>query len=216
MNAAAGPIGPTGRVNVLERLRREIYEGVREPGSKVVQTDVAREYGVSATPVREAMRDLVNEGLLTAEPHRAARVRALDPAEAVDINELRLVLEPYAASIAALHISTAEIDELVRLNESMTDATGGDWVELNHRFHMVIIEATRNPTLVAMLTNLRLVSRFYFSAALRADGGDYGKRNRQHDELIDQLRRRNTDGAAATTRGHFSSSDELRRRLTQG
>ncbi|RZI88846.1 MAG: GntR family transcriptional regulator, partial [Microbacterium sp.] len=68
-------VGQTGRESALERLRREIYEGIRAPGERVVQTDVAKQYGVSATPVREAMRDLVNEGLLTVEPHRAARVR---------------------------------------------------------------------------------------------------------------------------------------------
>lgn len=207
-------VGPTGRETVLERLRQEIYEGVRAPGSRVVQTEVAREYGVSATPVREAMRDLVNEGLLTAEPHRAARVRDLDPAEAVDINELRLVLEPYAAKVAAQHISATEVAQLSALATHMNGATGSQWVELNHRFHMIIIEATRNPTLVAMLSNLRLVSRFYFSAALRADGGDYAKRNRQHESLIEQLRRRDSEGAARTMLEHFSSSDELRRRLS--
>lgn len=206
---------PTGRETVLDRLRREIYEGVRAPGARVVQTDVAKAYGVSATPVREAMRDLVNEGLLTAEPHRAARVRDLDPAEAVDINDLRLLLEPYAAQAAAPHISADELAELESLDAAMAHATGPDWVELNHRFHLVIIHATRNPTLVAMLTNLRHVSRFYFEAALRADGGDYAHRNRQHREIIAHLRRRDGAAAAATMSAHFSPSAELRRRLTR-
>lgn len=208
-------VGPTGRESALERLRREIYEGIRAPGERVVQTDVAKQYGVSATPVREAMRDLVNEGLLTVEPHRAARVRQLDPAEAIDINNLRLLLEPYAAAEAAPHMSASEIAELERLDAEMSGATGAEWVELNHRFHQVIIDATRNPTLVSILTNLRMVSRFYFSAALRADGGDYGKRNRQHRELIDCFRRRDADGAHRVMAAHFSSSDELRRRLTK-
>lgn len=206
-------MGPTSREAALERLRREIYEGTRVPGSRVVQTDIAKEYGISATPVREAMRDLVNEGLLTVEPHRAARVRSLDPAEAVDINNLRLVLEPYAAFEAAPHISEGELEQLEALNAQMTTATGREWIELNHRFHLVIIAATRNPTLVGVLTNLRHVSRFYFEAALRADGGDYAKRNRQHDELIACLRRRDAAAARDVMAAHFSSSEELRRRI---
>ncbi len=208
-------VGPTDRESALERLRREIYDGVRSPGERVVQTEVAKQYGVSATPVREAMRDLVGEGLLTAEPHRAARVRQLDPAEAIDINNLRLLLEPYAAAEAAPHISVHEIAELERLDVLMAEATGAEWVELNHLFHQVIIDATRNPTLVSILKNLRMVSRFYFEAALRADGGDYAKRNRQHRELIDCFRRRDADRARAVMAQHFSSSDELRRRLTK-
>lgn len=204
----------TNRESVLARLRSEIYGGARAPGSRLVQTDLAREYGVSATPVREAMRDLVNEGLITAVAHRAARVRRLDPAEAVDINELRLLLEPYAARQAVERISADEIAELEDLHRRMSGVASGDWVELNHRFHMVIIEATRNPTLVGILTNLRNVSRFYFEAALRADGGDYAKRDREHGRIIDCLRRRDADGIEATMAAHFSPSAELRRRLT--
>lgn len=204
----------TNRESVLARLRSEIYGGARAPGSRLVQTDLAREYGVSATPVREAMRDLVNEGLITATAHRAARVRELDPAEAVDINELRLVLEPYAARQAAERISPTELAELEDLHERMPGAEGSVWVELNHRFHTVIIEATRNPTLVGILANLRNVSRFYFEAALRADGGDYAKRDREHARIIAALRRRDADEVEAIMATHFSPSVELRRRLT--
>jgi len=204
----------TNRESVLARLRSEIYGGSRAPGSRLVQTELAREYGVSATPVREAMRDLVNEGLITATAHRAARVRELDPAEAVDINDLRLVLEPYAARQAAERISPAELAELEELHARMPGSEGSVWVELNHRFHMIIIAATRNPTLIGVLTNLRNVSRFYFEAALRADGGDYAKRDREHQRIIAALRRRDAEEVEAIMATHFSSSVELRRRLT--
>jgi len=203
----------TNRESVLARLRSEIYGGARAPGSRLVQTELAREYGVSATPVREAMRDLANEGLITVVAHRAARVRRLDPAEAVDINELRLLLEPYAARQAVERISADEVAELEDLHTRMSGVHSADWVELNHRFHMIIIEATRNPTLVGILTNLRNVSRFYFEAALRADGGDYAKRDLEHAEIIDCLRRRDAEGIEATMARHFSPSTELRRRL---
>jgi DNA-binding GntR family transcriptional regulator len=211
--ASAG--GPTAHEVVRERLRREIYEGARAPGSRLAQTDIAQEYGVSVTPVREAMRDLVHEGLITADPHKAARVRALNIAEAVEINDLRLLLEPFAVRRATPRLSDAEIGSLVGLSEEMgRAATPVEWIRLNEEFHMVIINATRSPNLIEMLVNLRMVSRFYFEATVRAVEGNYRGRDREHDELIRHFRNRDEDSAAAAMEAHIAPSSELRRRLS--
>jgi DNA-binding GntR family transcriptional regulator len=78
---------------------------------------------------------------------------------------------------------------------------------------MTIIGATHNPTMAGILKKLRNVSSFYFEVALRADSGDYAKRNRHHDDLIACLRRRDAVGAEAVRASHFPSSEALRRRL---
>jgi len=200
---------------VLAKMRRDIYNGVWSPGSRVVQTDIAKLYGVSVTPVREAMRDLLNDGLITADPHKPATIRALNVAEAVEINDLRMILEPLAVRRATPHISDDELRQLEQLSVEMTRSHDPKkWVELNERFHAIIIDATRLPNLIGILSGLRRVSRFYFAAALRADGGDYGKRDHEHDELIARLRERDAEGAGRIMDSHLSPSDELERRLT--
>lgn len=199
---------------VLARLRREIYDGVHEPGARLVQTEIATRLGVSVTPVREAMRDLVADGLIVSDPHKPVTVRDLDVAEAVEINDLRIMLEPLAARRATPHISEDELRRLEELDVAMRRShEPRAWAELNHEFHMVIIAATRMPNLIGILTSLRSVSRFYFAAALRADDNDYGRRDVQHRELIARMRARDVEAVGAIMDAHFSPSTELARRL---
>ncbi|WP_144720513.1 GntR family transcriptional regulator [Agrococcus jejuensis] len=199
---------------VLARLRREIYDGVHQPGARLVQTEIATRLGVSVTPVREAMRDLVADGLIVAETHKPVTVRDLDVAEATEINDLRIMLEPLAARRATPHISDDELRRLEELDAAMRKAHEPKaWAELNQEFHMVIIGATRMPNLIGILTGLRRVSRFYFAAALRADDNDFHRRDEQHRELIARMRARDVEGVGEVMDRHFSPSTELARRL---
>jgi len=208
-----GPV--TAHVWVRERIREAIFSGVYAPGARLVQGEIAERFGTSVTPVREAMRDLANDGLIEVHPQRAATVREVDLEEAVEINEMRLLLEPLAARRAAERITPAELASLRRAEQAMESA--GDhptWLELNRRFHLQVIDCAHSPRLGDVLRGLRQMSSFYLAALVRAQGGDREKSAREHTALLDAFERRDGDAAAAIMAQHLADPRRLRERLT--
>src|SRR5947207_973202 len=95
-------------------------------------TDLTAQFGVSTTPVREALQDLAREGLVSLDPHRGAVVRALEVAEVREIYELRMVLEPILLRRAAARLDAAAVDRAQELQEQMAvEADVSRWAELN-------------------------------------------------------------------------------------
>lgn len=195
---------------VRARLRDAIFTGEYPPGSRLVQTEIAEHLGTSVTPVREAMRDLVNEGLISADPHRAATVRPIDIDDAIEINELRLVLEPMAARRAAGRITPSRLDELRRLEAEMESADDNTWLELNRRFHLTVIDAAGSPRLGAILVNLRQISTFYLAAYVRTTGVDRAKSAREHTRLIAALEAGDGELAEQVMAQHLAESGRLK------
>ena len=195
---------------VRDRLRRAIVAGVYPPGAKLVQTEIAARFGTSVTPVREAMRDLVNDGLIDFDPHRAARVREIDVADALEVNRLRLVLEPMAAHSAALNATPEEV-QTIRLLADEAAATAEDeaWLEANRRFHLAIIAAAHSPRLEAILSNLRQISSFYLVAMVRTCGSVRQKSTGEHVALVDAIAAHDPDTASAVMSRHLAESSQL-------
>ena len=204
----------TAHAWVRDRIREAIFSGVYPPGTRLVQGEIAERFGTSVTPVREAMRDLANEGLINVHPQRAATVREVDLDEAVEINEMRLQLEPLAARRAAQRITPEELTALRRTEQEMESAPDhATWLEVNRRFHLEVIACARSPRLGEVLHNLRQISSFYLAALVRAQGGDREKSAREHRELLDALEQGDGDRAAAIMTQHLADSDRLRTRL---
>ncbi len=109
---------------VKDRLLERIVSGELEPGSRIVETRIAREFGISQAPVREALRSLASLGLVEMRPHRGAWVRKPDQDELVEAVQVRGVLEAFAAEQAAVTISDEVILDLERLLDEMLDLAG--------------------------------------------------------------------------------------------
>ncbi len=198
-----------------DRLRQDIVTGIYPPGSPLKQTEIAATFGTSVTPVREAMRDLVGEGLVQVDPQRVARVREVDPAEAIEINEMRLLLEPLAARRAADRATSADVTQFRALaheaeaaQEASDDAA---WVRSNHQFHLAVIRSARSPRLESVLTNLREVSAFYLGVLVRGDQGIRARGTGEHEALIAAIESGDGERAAELMRAHLMPSDQLAR-----
>ena len=162
------PLTRSASVAATELIRAAIIDGRLEPGRRLKEEELARELGISRTPVREALLVLQTEGLLESAPNRGATVRTYEAADLDDLYQLRALLEGFAARRAAARISAADLDRLrescerfvaLRAEDDVTDL-----VRENLSFHNVILEAAGSERLVQMVRKvieLPLVYRSY-------------------------------------------------------
>ena len=126
---------------VRETLRRAILRGDLTGGSRLIQADLAAELEVSTTPVREALRDLATEGLITLDRHRGGVVRELNWADMEELRMIREQLDPLAVRLAVDGVTDAQLEVAQSLSDRMVEETDlADWVELNRRFHFLFYE----------------------------------------------------------------------------
>lgn len=148
-----GPLArPALAVELTDRLRRIIMEGELAPGEKVPERLLTERFGVSRTPIREAIKVLAHEGFVTLLPNRGAVVAAQSLAELTELFPLVAVLEGLAGELAATHATDAEIvaisDDTVRLRAAYEDRDRPAYFTVNQAIHSAILAAARNPTLV--------------------------------------------------------------------
>lgn len=165
----ADPIVPSKRTGdlVATELRRAIIEGRVNPGDVLREEELARELGISRTPVREALIELRNEGLVEAQATRRAVVRAYTAEELSDIYGLRAALEAYGARLACLRAGPEVHRALDRNNEVFHDVARRDGdnvnelVRLNLDFHAIIADAAGMPHLQKMIDQVMVIPRRY-------------------------------------------------------
>lgn len=195
-----------------ETVRYAILTGALQGGSRLVQSTLADSLGVSTTPVREALRDLASEGLVDLDQHRGAVVRTVGFPEAYDIYCLRSVLEPLVVRRATKRISPEELDLLDGLCDDM-DAVNEpqQYVELNIRFHGLILEAAQFPLLDGFLRSLQAKAAIYVGGSIVFDftDGNVGfwpvemrRGNEEHRAIVTAFRTSDTELAAHLMEQH--------------
>ncbi|MDW3178897.1 MAG: GntR family transcriptional regulator [Acidimicrobiia bacterium] len=206
-DAARVPTAPrrgTAHVYVRETLRQDILNGVLPGGARLAQTDIAKQLGVSTTPVREALRDLASEGLVTIDPHRGGFVMELNREDVAEIYELRHHLEPMAVRFAVPLLTDEVIDRLDQLSEEMSETSHlSTWVELNREFHTSIYEASGRPRLLSIIGSLQDASVMAVGARLAHASGVRDEANQEHADLVDAIRARDADEAARILQIHL-------------
>jgi DNA-binding GntR family transcriptional regulator len=200
---------------VYATLRKGILDGTYPQGARLGEVDLADSLGVSRTPIREALRRLGSEGLLSTLPNKGARVRTWTASELSDISDLRVLLEGHAAGRAATRAAEADIafmNDLVTRMEAATEDGGTPDIdlitELNQAFHHAIVAVSGNsqlPELMNSLIHVPIVShtyRLYSPARMRQS-------MRQHRELLDAITAGDPAWAEAVMRVHILSSRPL-------
>jgi DNA-binding GntR family transcriptional regulator len=178
------------RERVAESLRAALVSGRMVPGTTYSIPALAEQFGVSATPVREAMLDLVNEGIVAAVPNKGFRVVELSEAELDQITELRRLLEVPTVGALAGAVDRASIKRLRGLASAVSDAARRadvvGYVEADRELHLALLGEAGNPRLVEMVGRLRDQSRLYGLEQLAADGVLVDSAD-EHLRLIDAL-----------------------------
>jgi DNA-binding GntR family transcriptional regulator len=153
---------------VRETLRSAILRGDLPGEAPLIQTEIATQLGVSTTPVREAMRDLASEGLITLDSHRVGTVRKADWEEMLEIVEIRRSLEKVAIERSMANVSDADMERARRLADDLAEEEDlGSWVQKNREFHSVFHRATSTSRLGNILVSLESASGVFVAQAQR-------------------------------------------------
>jgi DNA-binding GntR family transcriptional regulator len=193
---------------VTEELRRMIRSGELTPGTPLRQDDLAEQFGVSSTPVREALTTLARERLVRHDPHRGAVVYPLTAADVRENFEIRLALEPLASRLAAEHCTDDTVDHLRQLlpalDAAVADADPAGYTSADGAFHRAIFAAADRPQMLEMIESLRDAAAAYAHLHTPAgiDLGLLARLHAHHAQLIDALADRAADRAATIAADH--------------
>jgi DNA-binding GntR family transcriptional regulator len=192
---------------IYTELRRSIIMGHRLPGEKIDVRQIARHYGTSITPIREALQMLNQEGLVTIRPHSGYLVTQLTLKQLRDLFDLREILELAAAERAARRITPEQLEELERVSAGYTgddDDSYARYTAENRRFHNLIAQATGNHELAETLGNLHdRLARFM---VLRHAGETM---HHSHAYIIEALRARDADAARQAMLDELNETREI-------
>jgi len=193
---------------VKDRLLEAILDGRYPPGSRIVETRAAREFGTSQAPVREALRDLEALGVVEIAPFRGARVRRPSRDELLEAYVVRSELEALVVRLAMPRLTDDDLDRLAGYLDAMHDAAeAGDAAgeaSADAAFHGHLVDMSGNGTLKRVWGMLEPYSRTYITIAV--PGADRRQIAGLHSPVLDALRARDGTLAEAAIRHHFTSA----------
>lgn len=206
---------PQGQ-SAYRQLLAEIRQGRLLPGARLRETELAERLGTSRTPVREAIRLLEADGLVTHLPRQGASVRGLDYGEVIELYEMRAVLEGTAARLAARMALPVEIEELVAINtELATAALGPPAQEINRQFHRTLLDAARNRYLLKSVSALQKTLLILGPTTL-SDPERQAGATTEHAAVIAAVAARDPDSAERAMRAHVEAALKARIRGLRG
>jgi DNA-binding GntR family transcriptional regulator len=192
---------------VCTAIRDDIISGFYPPGGRLTEELLAKRYGVSRVPVREALRTLESEGFVRTRRHAGASVAEPTDQEAADLLEIRGVLEPLGAARAAQRRTEAHIKVLrglVRLGQERSlQRQLSDLPSLDGWFHETLAQASGSPTLVALLTQLRHKIAWVYAVD---SPGRAVESWEEHGAIVDAVARGDAERARKLAAGHVERS----------
>jgi DNA-binding GntR family transcriptional regulator len=205
--AAVRPLSPRALYqDVAERVRQQIFDRKLEPGSWIDEQKLAAEYGISRTPMREALKVLAVEGLVTMKVRRGAYVTEMSRDDVAQVYRLLALLESDAAGEAAERASDAEIDALRHLHERLERQTRqrDAFFATNEQFHYKLLEIAGNRWREQIVNDLRKVMKLNRHHSLLRQGR-ISESLAEHRALMSALQARDATRATRLMRSHFEN-----------
>ncbi|MEM1383953.1 MAG: GntR family transcriptional regulator [Pseudomonadota bacterium] len=193
---------------LTERLRSMILDGALAPGEKISEKALCDRFGVSRTPLREALKMLAAEGLVALTPHRGASVTRLTMADLDEAFPVLGALEAVAGELASAHVTEAEIATAQALQSQMRAChEAGDlkgYFACNERIHRLILQAAKNPTLTQMMQALGTrVRRARYQANMSEDR--WAQAVAEHEAILEALATRDGVRLGALLKQHLAN-----------
>jgi DNA-binding GntR family transcriptional regulator len=209
--------GRSSASEAYELLLSEIEDGGLLPGTRLREAELAERLSISRTPVREALKRLELQGLVTHEPHHGAVVASLEYGQVAELYVLREVLEGTAARLAAQHATDVEIgvlQDMVEQDRALADQPR-QLARTNRLFHQQVRDAARNRFVNRALENLRL-SLALLAGTTLGTAGRAASSVAEHAAIVAYIAARDCDRAEAAARQHIRNAFETRIKMQQG
>ena len=191
---------------VAELLRQRIFAHQLKPGSWIDELKIAEEFGISRTPLREALKVLATEGLVTMKLRRGAYVTEVSQTDLLQVYHLLALLESDAAAELARVASDEQITELQTLHDALEAAVADrdEFFSANERFHMRVLDMLNNKWLSQMVADLRKVMKLNRHNSL-FKSGRVEESLQEHRDLMAALAARKAEAAQACVKLHFKN-----------
>lgn len=205
------------KINDYELLSRKVYrilkgriiKGNLKPGGKILELNIAKQLGVSRTPVREALRELTAEGFVRTEPNLGMIVIDFSLEDLQEVLKIRKLLEGYAASVTAKKINKGEIKKLKKIIEKMNISISKDDVlvysDLNAEFHNLIFNICGNKRLMKIYDNLTSSEHRFRIRSLRNNPKRLKYSLKEHQEIVETLKRKDSEQADRLSQRHIEN-----------
>lgn len=197
---------------VFTTLRQAILKGEIQPGERLMEIQLAEKMGVSRTPIREAIRKLANEGLVTMIPRKGAVVAGISEKMLMDVLQVRMTLEKMAYECAFRCINDEQIEELKEAEKEFEEAVkSNDLVkiaEVDEKFHFIIYNAAQNDKLKEILANLREnMYRYRMEYAKNKESRD--QLIKEHNRMIETLIKRDSIEGLKIVEEHIRNQEKV-------
>lgn len=194
---------------VAELLRQRIFSRELVPGSWIDELKLAEEYGISRTPLREALKVLATEGLVTMKVRRGAYVTEVSERDLADVYHLLSLLESDAAGVVATQATDAQLKELQTLHRDLEKAVNNRerFFQINEAFHMRLLEIANNRWRDQMVADLRKVMKLNRHNSL-LKSGRIEESLAEHRAIMEALAARDATATAERMREHFRNGLE--------
>ncbi|TXC65879.1 GntR family transcriptional regulator [Piscinibacter aquaticus] len=194
---------------VAEQLRARILAHTLAPGSWIDEQALCAEYGISRTPLREALKVLASEGLVTMKLRRGAYVTEVSERDLAEVFHLLALLESDAARVAAQKATAEEMAELLALHDELENALDdrARFFAANERFHMRLLEIADNRWRIQMVADLRKVMKLNRAQSLLKQGRLEASL-REHRQIMAALKARNAERVQALMQHHLEAGRE--------
>ena len=204
---------------VFNTLRRSILTGELKPGERLMEIHLADKLGVSRTPIREAIRKLELEGLVTMIPRRGAEVAQITEKHLRDVLEVRRALDALAVELACERITDAELESLKDACDNFEKETkqgnANRLARADVAFHDIILNASGNERLVQMISNLSQ-QMYRYRLEYVKDETSYERLIAEHVAIYEAIRDRNGRSGAEAIKNHIDNQEKaVIRRITK-
>ncbi|MCL6547853.1 MAG: GntR family transcriptional regulator [Alicyclobacillus sp.] len=195
-------------LDLVALLKQQILDGELNPGDRIIETKVAKELGISQTPVREAIRQLSGEGIVTIVPNKGPMVSSLNDRDVFELYSLRAIIEGFAIRLACQSATQQQVDELVRffarMEQKLHDDSVTSLLDDSLFIHEYILKLANHSLLLSVYQSIS----FRISLANRILGvrSTKPKEVDQHRELVEALQQRDPEQAERVMRQHIYRS----------
>lgn len=197
--------------SIHAQLKDDLLRGAFQPGDPLREVALAERFGVSRTPVREALTRLLHEGLLERRA-RGLFVKEIDPEQIMQVYELRINLEGQAAHEAAAHrteVDLMRLQALVERDRQLSEPDDATRLSTNIEFHRALWRAAHNPVLEDLLERLA-THQIHAPSSTLSVGTRWAESLDEHQSILDSISQRDSEQALVLIRQHMSTAKSLR------